>query len=143
MRYSTLTHRIASDAGAAWDIHYQAQALRRAGREIFLLSMGDPDFDTPAPVVDAAIASLQRGETHYSDVHGSLALRQAIARRTGAQVSADQVVVLAGAQCALYAVCQCLFESGDEVIVAEPMYVTYQGVLAASGAQPVQVPISP
>lgn len=143
MRYSTLTHRIASDAGAVWDIHYQAQALRRAGREIFLLSMGDPDFDTPAPVVDAAIASLQRGETHYSDVHGSLALRQAIARRTGAQVSADQVMVLAGAQCALYAVCQCLFESGDEVIVAEPMYVTYQGVLAASGAQPVQVPVSP
>ncbi|MGJ7546921.1 pyridoxal phosphate-dependent aminotransferase [Pseudomonas alloputida] len=143
MRYSTLTQRIAGEAVAAWDIHYQAQALRREGREIFLLSMGDPDFDTPAPVVDAAIASLQRGETHYSDVHGSLALRQAIARHTGDQVSADQVMVLAGAQCALYAVCQCLFERGDEVIVAEPMYVTYQGVLGACGAQPVEVPVSP
>lgn len=143
MRYSTLTQRIAGEAASAWDIHYQAQALRREGREIFLLSVGDPDFDTPAPVVEAAIASLQRGETHYSDVHGSLALRQAIARRTGAHVSADQVMVLAGAQCALYAVCQCLFEGGDEVIVAEPMYVTYQGVLGACGAQPVQVPVSP
>ncbi|HDS1679477.1 TPA: aminotransferase class I/II-fold pyridoxal phosphate-dependent enzyme [Pseudomonas putida] len=143
MRFSTLTQRIAGDAASAWDIHYQAQALRREGREIFLLSVGDPDFDTPAAVVEAAIASLQRGETHYSDVHGSLALRQAIARRTGAHVSADQVMVLAGAQCALYAVCQCLFEGGDEVIVAEPMYVTYQGVLGACGAQPVQVPVSP
>jgi arginine:pyruvate transaminase len=143
MRYSTLTQRIAGEAVMAWDIHYQAQALRREGREIFLLSMGDPDFDTPAPVVDAAIASLQRGDTHYSDVHGSLALRQAIARRTGAQVSVDQVMVLAGAQCALYAVCQCLFEGGDEVIVAEPMYVTYQGVLGACAAQAVQVPVSP
>jgi len=143
MRYSTLTQRIAGEAVSAWDIHYQAQALRRDGREILLLTVGDPDFDTPAPVVDAAIASLLRGETHYSDVHGSLALREAIARRTGHQVSVDQVMVLAGAQCALYAVCQCLFQSGDEVIVAEPMYVTYQSVLAASGAQPVPIAVSP
>ncbi|WP_060512910.1 pyridoxal phosphate-dependent aminotransferase [Pseudomonas sp. NBRC 111124] len=142
MRYSMLTQRIAGEAVTAWDIHYQAQAMRREGREILLLTVGDPDFDTPVPVVDAAIASLQRGETHYSDVHGSLALRQAIARRTGAQVSADQVMVLAGAQCALYAVCQCLFEGGDEVIIAEPMYVTYQGVLGACGAKSVQVPVS-
>jgi arginine:pyruvate transaminase len=52
-------------------------------------------------------------------------------------------MVLAGAQCALYAVCQCLFEAGDEVIVAEPMYVTYHGVLGACAAQAVQVPVSP
>ncbi|MDZ3991557.1 Arginine--pyruvate transaminase AruH [Pseudomonas sp. Teo4] len=143
MRYSTLTQRIAGDAAAAWDIHYQAQALRREGREIFLLSVGDPDFDTPKPIVEAAVSSLRRGETHYSDVRGSLALRQAIARRSGPQVTADQVVVLAGAQCALYAVAQCLFEAGDEVIVAEPMYVTYHAVLAACGAVPVPVSVSP
>lgn len=143
MRYSTLTQRIAGDAAAAWDIHYQAQALRREGREIFLLSVGDPDFDTPKPIVEAAVSSLRRGETHYSDVRGSLALRQAIARRSGAQVTAEQVVVLAGAQCALYAVAQCLFEVGDEVIVAEPMYVTYHAVLAACGAVPVPVSVSP
>ncbi|WP_409295830.1 pyridoxal phosphate-dependent aminotransferase [Pseudomonas sp. KCJK8670] len=143
MRYSTLTQRIAGDASSAWDIHYQAQALRREGREIFLLSVGDPDFDTPRPIVEAAVSSLRRGDTHYSDVRGSLALRQAIARRSGPQVTADQVVVLAGAQCALYAVAQCLFEAGDEVIVAEPMYVTYPAVLAACGALPVVVSVSP
>jgi len=143
MRFSTLTQRIAGDAAAAWDIHYQAQALRREGREIFLLSVGDPDFDTPAAIVDTAVNSLRRGETHYSDVRGSLALRQAIARRSGPQVSVDQVMVLAGAQCALYAVCQCLFEAGDEVIVAEPMYVTYHGVLGACAARPVPVAVSP
>jgi len=143
MRYSTLTQRIAGEAAAAWDIHYQAQTLRREGREIFLLSVGDPDFDTPPAVVEAAVSSLRRGDTHYSDVRGNLALRQAIARRSGAQVSVEQVMVLAGAQCALYAVCQCLFEAGDEVIVAQPMYVTYHGVIGACGAQPVQVPVSP
>ncbi|WP_449432834.1 pyridoxal phosphate-dependent aminotransferase [Pseudomonas putida] len=143
MRYSMLTQRLAGDAACAWDIHYQAQALRREGHEIFLLSVGDPDFDTPTAIVDAAVDSLRRGETHYSDVRGSLALRQAIARRTGPQVSVDQVVVLAGAQCALYAVAQCLFEAGDEVIVAEPMYVSYHGVLAACAAVPVPVAVSP
>ncbi|HEK1689137.1 TPA: aminotransferase class I/II-fold pyridoxal phosphate-dependent enzyme [Pseudomonas putida] len=143
MRYSRLTQRIAGETAAAWDIHYQAQALRREGREIFLLSVGDPDFDTPTAIVEAAVRSLRRGDTHYSDVRGSLALRQAIARRTGPEVSVEQVMVLAGAQCALYAVCQCLFGAGDEVIVAEPMYVTYHGVFGACGAQPVQVAVSP
>ncbi|TFF42662.1 pyridoxal phosphate-dependent aminotransferase [Pseudomonas sp. RIT623] len=139
MRYSTLTQRIAGEAAAAWDIHYQALALREQGREVFLLSVGDPDFDTPAPVVEAAVASLRRGDTHYSDVRGSLALRQAIVRHRGLGLDPRQVVVTAGAQCALYATCQCLFEAGDEVIVVEPMYVTYHAVLGACGARPVQV----
>ncbi|QXI36532.1 pyridoxal phosphate-dependent aminotransferase [Pseudomonas xantholysinigenes] len=143
MRYSTLTQRIAGDAASAWDIHYQALALREQGREVFLLSVGDPDFDTPAPVVEAAVASLRRGETHYSDVRGSLALRQAIVRHSGLALDPQQVVVTAGAQCALYATCQCLFEAADEVIVAEPMYVTYHAVLGACGARAVQVSVKP
>ncbi|WP_194790821.1 pyridoxal phosphate-dependent aminotransferase [Pseudomonas sp. UFMG81] len=143
MRYATLTQRIAGDAAAAWDIHYQAQALRKQGREIYLLSVGDPDFDTPAAVTDAAVASLRRGDTHYSDLRGSLALREAIVRHSGQAITPEQVVVTAGAQCALYATFQCLFEAGDEVIVAEPMYVTYHGVFGACGAQVVQVAVRP
>lgn len=142
MRFSTLTQRIAGEAAAAWDIHYQALALRRQGREIFLLSMGDPDFDTPSAVVEAAVASLRQGDTHYSDVRGSLALREAIVRDRQLPLDPDQVVVTAGAQCALYATFQCLFEAGDEVIVAEPMYVTYHGVFGACGAQAVPVAVS-
>ncbi|WP_267302703.1 pyridoxal phosphate-dependent aminotransferase [Pseudomonas sp. BJa3] len=142
MRYSTLTQRIAGHAAAAWDIHYQALEQRRQGREIFLLSVGDPDFDTPAPVVEAAVASLRRGETHYSDVRGSLALRQAVARHCQL-ADPERVVVTAGAQCGLFATCQCLFEADDEVIVAEPMYVTYQTVFGACGARAVQVPVRP
>ncbi|UVL21586.1 aminotransferase class I/II-fold pyridoxal phosphate-dependent enzyme [Pseudomonas sp. B21-023] len=143
MRYSTLTQRIAGHAAAAWDIHYQALEQRRQGREIFLLSVGDPDFDTPAPVVEAAIASLHRGETHYSDVRGSLALRQAVARHSQQAIDAERVVVTAGAQCGLFATFQCLFEADDEVIVAEPMYVTYHTVFGACAARAVQVPVRP
>ncbi|MDN7140095.1 aminotransferase class I/II-fold pyridoxal phosphate-dependent enzyme [Pseudomonas sp. JQ170] len=147
MRYSALTHRIAGDGAAAWNIHYRAVELQSQGREIFLLSIGDPDFDTPQPIVQAAIDSLRAGHTHYADVRGSQGLRQAIAshqtRHSGQPVDAQNVVVLAGAQCALYGVAQCLFDPGDEVIVAEPMYVTYEAVFGACGARVVPVAVKP
>lgn len=105
MRYSDFTQRIAGDGAAAWDIHYRALARVEQGEEILLLSVGDPDFDTPAPIVQSAIDSLLAGNTHYADVRGKRALRQRIAerhrQRSGQAVDAEQVVVLAGAQCAL------------------------------------------
>ncbi len=96
MRYSDFTQRIAGDGAAAWDIHYRALARVEQGEEILLLSVGDPDFDTPAPIVQAAIDSLLAGNTHYADVRGKRALRQRIAerhrRRSGQAVDAEQVV---------------------------------------------------
>ncbi|NBA98330.1 pyridoxal phosphate-dependent aminotransferase [Pseudomonas sp. R5(2019)] len=145
MRFTALTKRIAGDGAAAWDIHYRALAKRAKGEDVLLLSVGDPDFDTPAPIVKAAVDSLNAGHTHYSDVRGKLALRASIARRhqqrSGQAVEADQVVVLAGAQCALFSVAQCVLEVGDEVLVAEPMYVTYEAVFGACGATVVPVPV--
>lgn len=147
MRYAKLTQRIAGDGAAAWDIHYRALAMQAEGKDVLLLSVGDPDFDTPAPIVEAAIDSLRAGHTHYADVRGKLALRQAIAdrhrQRSGQPVSADQVTVLAGAQCALFCVAQCVLDPGDEVIVAEPMYVTYEAVFGACGVTVVPVPVKP
>ncbi|MFT0521422.1 pyridoxal phosphate-dependent aminotransferase [uncultured Pseudomonas sp.] len=145
MRFSSLTQRIAGDGAAAWEIHYRALAMLEQGRDVLLLSVGDPDFDTPAPIVQAAVDSLQAGHTHYADVRGKRSLREAIARRhqqrSGQAVTADQVTVLAGAQCALFCVAQCVLEPGDEVIVAEPMYVTYEAVFGACGAKVVPVPV--
>jgi len=147
MRFSSLTQRIAGDGAAAWEIHYRALAMQAEGKDVLLLSVGDPDFDTPKPIVDAAVASLRSGHTHYSDIRGKQALRQAIARRhqqrSGQQVDAEQVTVLAGAQCALFCVAQCVLEAGDEVIVPEPMYVTYEAVFGACGAKVVTVPVRP
>ncbi|MGN7740811.1 pyridoxal phosphate-dependent aminotransferase [Pseudomonas sp. 22526] len=145
MRFSDLTQRIAGDGAAAWGIHYRALAKQEQGEDILLLSVGDPDFDTPAPIVQAAIDSLLSGNTHYTDVRGKRSLRESIARRhrqrSGQQVDADQVMVLAGAQCALFSVAQCLLDPGDEVLVAEPMYVTYEAVFGACGAVVVPVPV--
>jgi arginine:pyruvate transaminase len=145
MRYSALTQRIAGDGAAAWQIHDRALALREQGVDVLLLSIGDPDFDTPQPIVQAAINSLLAGDTHYPAVRGSHGLRNSIARRhrqrSGQSVDAEHVIVFPGAQCAVYSVVQCLLDPGDEVLVAEPMYVTYEGVFGACGAKVVPVPV--
>ena len=147
MRYSSLTQRIAGEGAAAWQIHNRALQMREQGIDVLLLSVGDPDFDTPRPIVQAAIDSLLAGDTHYSQVRGSRALRDSIAqrhrRRSGQVVDVDHVIVMPGAQCAVYSVAQCLLDPGDEVIVAEPMYVTYEGVFGACGATVVPVPVHP
>jgi len=107
--------------------------------------VGDPDFDTPPAIVDAAVRSLRQGRTHYMPIIGEPALREAIARMhslsTGQQVGQENVAVLAGAQCALFSAALCLLDDGDEVIVPEPMYVTYEAVLRAAGARIVNVPL--
>ncbi|MET0849063.1 MAG: aminotransferase class I/II-fold pyridoxal phosphate-dependent enzyme [Pseudomonas sp.] len=147
MRYSALTQRIAGDGAAAWQIHDRALEMREQGIDVLLLSIGDPDFDTPPPIVQAAIDSLRAGDTHYPEVRGSRGLRSSIARRhrqrSGQAVDADHVIVFPGAQCAVYSVAQCLLDPGDEVIVAEPMYVTYEAVFGACSATVVPVAVRP
>jgi arginine:pyruvate transaminase len=147
VRYSSLTSRIAGEGTDAWIVHDLAVRRQAAGEDIILLSIGDPDFDTPAPILAAAIEALNKGRTHYSPLSGEPHFRDAIAahtRRTlGVEASPEQVTVFPGAQAALFTVAQCLFERHDEVLVADPAYVTYEAVLGAAGAKMVQVPLRP
>lgn len=76
-RVSRLTQRIAGEGAAAWDIHSRALARQANGEDITVLSVGDPDFTTPRSIVEAAKHSLDQGATHYADVQGKLALREA------------------------------------------------------------------
>lgn len=144
MRFSSRTERIGGDGARAWEIHYRAVERRRQGDDVILLSIGDPDFNTPPAIVDSAIAGLRSGNTHYNDVVGDPDLRQAIARQhaalTGLDTGLEQVAVFSGAQNALFAAAMCLLDEGDEVIAPEPMYVTYEAFLGASGARLVRVP---
>jgi arginine:pyruvate transaminase len=145
MRFSSLVERIGGEGAAAWDIHSRAAQRRRRGDDIILLSVGDPDFDTPAPIVDAAVESLRAGRTHYMPIIGEPELRRAIAeghsRASGQQVGPENVAVLAGAQCALFCAALCVLDAGDEIIVPEPMYVTYEAVIGTAGARIVNVPL--
>ena len=145
MRYAPFVERTSGEGSRAWEIHDRAREMKDAGRDIIFLSIGDPDFDTPPPIVDAVVESLRQGRTHYTAMSGILPLREAIAARhlklTGHRVDAGAVVVTAGAQCGLFSAMLCLAGPGDEVIVPEPMYVTYEAVVGVTAARLVQVPL--
>jgi octopine/nopaline transport system ATP-binding protein len=144
VRYSPLVDRISGEGAAAWLTHYAAVAARERGEDVIILSVGDPDLDTPAPVLERAIRALRAGDTHYVPAAGRPALREAIARahqaRTGQVASADHVVYLAGAQNALFVASLCLAGPGDEVLTFEPVYPTYPATIEVSGARLITVP---
>ena len=143
MKYSTLVERTAGDGADAWNVHYAACAAQERGEDVIILSVGDPDLDTPQPVLERAIAALRAGDTHYTPVTGRERLRAAIARahraRTGQAVDASNVIFLAGAQNALFTASLCLAGPGDEVIALEPLYPTYPATIEVSGARMVRV----
>ncbi len=146
MRFSSLVDRLDSSGGTAWDIHNAARQAESLGEDVILLSVGDPDFATPDPIVERAIAALRAGDTHYTAIPGKAALRTAIAdllrRRTGVETESANVMVVAGAQNGLFATALALCEIGDEVIVIEPMYLTYEATIAVAGATLVRIPAS-
>jgi aspartate/methionine/tyrosine aminotransferase len=143
MQYSPLVKRIAGDGTDAWIIHYEARAAHERGEDVILLSVGDPDLDTPAPVLERAIERLRAGDTHYTPATGRQHLREAIAAshhaRTGQPVGAANVIFLAGAQNALFVASLCIAAPGDEVIALEPLYPSYPATLEISGARMVRV----
>src|SRR5882724_12300477 len=144
MRYSSLVKRIAGDGADAWVIHYTARMAQERGEDVILLSVGDPDLDTPVPVVNRAIECLRAGDTHYTAATGRESLRTAIAEqhrvRCGQDVDAGNVIFLSGAQNALFAASLCVAGPGDEVLALEPLYPSYPATIRASGAQLVRVP---
>ncbi len=142
-RFAARTRAIATRGSTGWAVSDRAAAMRAAGADVIELTVGDVDLATPPHVVTAAHQSLDAGRTHYAPIAGDSALRGAIAdrarRRYGTRVTADQVVVFPGAQCALFSAMQCLAGPGDEVIILEPIYATYEAVVGATGATPVAV----
>ena len=146
MHYSALTRRLDVDSSHVWEIHYRARERLDAGEDVILIGVGDPDFDTPPAIVESAERSLRSGRTRYASTEGDLPLREAIARHherlTSQRVDAEQVVVFTGAQNALFASVLCLVDPGEEIIVCEPRYVTYDGVIETPGAVRVGVPLA-
>jgi aspartate/methionine/tyrosine aminotransferase len=144
-RFAPFVERVAHEGTDPWALHWEARQAAAAGRDVIVLSVGDPDLDTPPRVVDAAVASLRAGDTHYTETAGRPKLRAAVAARhvarSGQPVTADNVIVLSGTQNGLFVASLCLAGPGDEVIALDPMYATYQSTIRASGARLVPVPM--
>ena len=130
---------------SAFEVTLRARALEAQGRSIVHLQIGEPDFDTPANVREAAKAALDAGATHYPPFAGIPALREAIAAdataRKGFAVEPSQVFVTVGGKgVMLYAILG-LVDPGDEVLVPDPGYPIYESLTRFVGATPVPIPI--
>ncbi len=127
----------ASGQAAAWAIPAAALARARAGDPVLLLSLGDP-VDPPHPAITrATVAALEAGRTHYGPLLGEPALRAAVARSEGA--SPANIAIVAGAQHGVLAALMLIAGPGEEVLLGDPHYATYPGVVAATGARAVPV----
>ncbi len=129
----------------AFEAAARARALEASGRSIVHLEIGEPDFDTPANIREAAKQALDAGYTHYGPFFGMPQLREAIAAdataRKGFAASADRVVVTPGAKPIMYYAMLALVEAGDEVIVPDPGYPIYESMARFAGGTPVPLPI--
>ncbi len=147
MRYAAVTERLAGLGGAKWLVHARARALAAQGRDVIELTIGEPDAPTPDDLIDAAAAAMRAGRTGYSNGRGEPALVAALAARysarCGREIGTDQVMCFPGTQTTLFAVMLALVGPGDEVLVGDPMYATYEGVIAGTGARAVPVPLRP
>jgi aspartate/methionine/tyrosine aminotransferase len=129
----------------AFEVSARARALEATGRSVIHLQVGEPDFDTPANIREAAKRALDVGKTHYPPFPGIPELRAAIAAdsstRRGFEVTPDRVFVTVGGKGVMYYAIQALVDAGDEVIVPDPGYPIYESVTRFVGGVPVPLPI--
>lgn len=120
-----------------------ANQLKREGKHVITLSQGEPDFPTPQHVRDAAKAAIDRNESRYTDVAGTFALREAVVRKferdNQLRFTPDQIQVGCGAKQLLYNALQATINSGDEVVVPTPAWVSYPEMVLLAGGKPVIV----
>jgi len=127
----------------AFEVLNKARALERQGKEIVHLEIGEPDFDTPANIVEAGVEALHKGWTHYGPSAGLPDLRQAIAQEVshsrGVQVASDEVVVVPGGKPIIFFTILAFADVGDEVIYPNPGFPIYESMIHYVGAQAVPI----
>lgn len=145
MKTALITERLAGLGGAKWEVYQKARKMIAAGADIIEMTIGEPDVPTPSGLADTAVAAIRAGRTGYSDGRGEPNLRKALAEHysdtRGRNFEPDNILCFPGTQTALFAVLMGVAGDGDEVLVGDPMYATYEGVVRATGAQMVPVPL--
>ncbi len=139
-----LTRRVNEmEESATIKMTQMARDLSAQGHEVISLSIGEPDFDTPDHIKKAAMQALERGDTKYTPVPGTMALRKAIVekfkRDNGLTFSENQIVVSNGAKQSIANVVLALIEEGDEVILFAPYWVSYKEIVKLAGGTPIEV----
>lgn len=142
---SRVSERLSAPGSDVWRVHYAALERAERGEDVVLMSVGDPDFDTPPEISNEVIARINAGRTHYSPAAGETELRQTIAdmesTNTGNKFEIDQVAIFPGATAALYSAFASICNEGDSILIPEPMYVGYHSIVAALGLNLVTAPL--
>jgi aspartate aminotransferase len=129
----------------AFEVMVRARALEATGRDIVHLEIGEPDFDTPQNVIDAGVAALRSGWTHYGPAAGLPKLREAIARDAGRmrgiEISPEEVVVVPGGKPIIFFTVLALANEGDEVIYPNPGFPIYESMIKFAGARAIPIPL--
>jgi aspartate aminotransferase len=139
--YADSLNRIGASATIA--VSTKARELKAKGRDIIGLAAGEPDFDTPQNIKDAAIKAIQEGKTKYTDVDGIPELKAAIVgkfkRENGLDYKPSQITVGTGGKQVLYNALMCTINPGDEVVIPAPAWVSYADIVQLGGGKPVYV----
>jgi len=121
----------------------RASELRRQGKSIVNLVVGEPDFDTPAHIREAAVVAMNKGQTRYTLMAGTVEVREAIVakleRENGLRYGMDEIIVTSGAKSAIFSAFAITIEAGDEVIIPAPYWVSYPDMVLACDGTPVTV----
>ena len=138
-RFSSRVSQVKPSATIAMSM--KALALKAQGRDIISLSVGEPDFDTPAHIRQAGIDAINAGQTRYTAVDGTPELKQAIMakleRDSGLTYTAEEILVSSGAKQSIFNMFQAMLDAGDEVLVPAPYWVSYPDMVRLAGADPV------
>jgi len=125
------------------DVLARAQELERQGEKVIHLEVGEPDFDTPQIIQEAAISAIRAGKTHYTHAMGLIELREAICehyhQEYGVSISPDQIMVTSGTSPAMLLMMIALLETGDEVIISNPHYACYPNFVRSVGGKVIEV----
>ena len=121
----------------------KARELKAAGKDIIGLGAGEPDFDTPQNIKEAAIEAINSGDTKYTDVDGTLDLKKAIVSKfkneNNLDYSLDEIIVSAGCKQSIFNFLQVIIDDGDEVIIPQPYWVSYADMVKYSGGKPIML----
>ena len=121
-----------------------AKELKREGKDVVDMSVGEPDFPTPDFIIEAAYKAMKEGKVFYTPTKGVPELIDAIVEKlrneNGIDVSADNIIVTPGAKYAIFEAMMCLLQEGDEVVLLDPSWVSYEACILMAGAKPVWVP---
>ncbi len=147
MKMASITNRLATLGSDKWRVHIEGKKRAAQGEKLIFLSIGEPDLPPPTAIFDHAEKQMRAGRTRYSPGDGERSILESLSahytKQMGRDITPRQFIYLPGTQTALYVAFACTIEMGNEVLLLDPYYATYEAVVTAPGGVPVPVPLDP